>query len=562
MRIGFVISGLFLAATMVVRGQASVDFTSSNLPIIVIDVHGKNIVDDPKITVDMGVINNAPGQRNNIDDPFTDYNGKIGIEFRGSTSQMFDKKPYGFEIQDIDGDGADAALLGMPEEEDWCLIATYNDKSLMRDALAYKMGRDLARYGPRTRFCEVVIKNEPDAQGNPKTTPVYKGIYMLTEKIKRDKFRVDINKLDPDEITGDNLTGGYILKIDKSTGDSGLGFESKVNPPNRSGNQRVTFQYEEPAWDDIVQEQKTYIQKFIGDFEAALNGSDFKDETKGYAKYIDVGSFVDFFIVNELSHNVDGYRLSTFMYKDKDSKGGKLVMGPVWDFNLGFGNADYCDGYKTSGWAYNFNSVCSDDGWLVPFWWSKLLSDPAFKEKLGTRWAALRADKFSTTSLHTYIDSLANVLDDEATARNFKAWPVLSQYVWPNYYVGPTYQSEVNWLKKWVSDRALWLDKNMPKPAGTVTATIPEQETWQFSVSPNPFQDEVTVRYTLARPGAFAWELIDPLGRRLSITETRHDTPGSYEVSLRQTGLGSGIYYVQATSYTSTKRVVRKLVKK
>jgi hypothetical protein len=543
---------IFISAA---QAQTPVDFTSSNLPIIIIDVHDRVIVDDPKVTVDMKVIDNGTGQRNNVADPAT-YEGKIGIEFRGSTSQQFDKKPYGFELQDVDGDGIDGSLLGMPEEEDWCLIATYNDKSLMRDALAYKMGRDLGRYGPRTRFCEVIIK------GTSTTTPEYKGIYMLTEKIKRDKFRVDINKLDPDEISGDNLTGGYILKIDKTTGDSGLGFDSKINPPNRNGNQVINFQYEEPAWDDIVEEQKTYIQKFIHDFEAALNGSDFKDETKGYAKYIDVASFVDFLIVNEFTRNVDGYRLSTFMYKDKDSKGGKLFMGPVWDFNLGLGNADYCDGYKTTGWAYDFNQVCNTDGFLIPFWWNKLLSDPAFKGKLGTRWAELRAGKFSTTSLHAYIDSLANVLDDEATARNFKAWPVLGQKVWPNYYVGATYQGEVNWLKNWVKDRALWLDKNMPKPANTVTAAIPEADGWQFSVSPNPFEDEVTVKYTLARPGMLAVELIDPLGRSISRSETRHEAPGDYHVSLKQPGLGSGIYYVRATSPTSTRRVVKKLVRK
>lgn len=554
------ILGLFLFASIVARSQTRVDFTSSNLPVIIIDIHDQEIVDDPKVTVDMGVINNGPGQRNSITDVFTDYNGKIGIEFRGSSSQMFPKKPYGFELYDEQGEGTDAALLGMPAEEDWALIATYNDKSLIRDALAYKLGRDMGRYGPRTRFCELVIKKDTVIGGVPTTTMGYKGVYMLTEKIKRDKNRVDINKLNPDEISGDDLTGGYMLKIDKSTGDSGEGFESKIAPPNASW-QKIGFQYEEPAYDEIVQEQKTYIQSFIHSFEAALKSSDYKDETKGYARYIDPDSFVDFMIVNELSRNVDGYRLSTFMYKDKDSKGGKLVMGPVWDFNLGFGNADYCNGYLTTGWAYKFNDVCSNDTWLVPFWWSRLLSDPAFKERLGNRWTALRAGKLSTANLHTYIDSLANVLDDEAAARNFKAWPVLGEDIWPNYFVGDTYHEEVSWLKEWVSDRAAWLDDNMPQP-GAVTATVPEEASLQLRVSPNPFAGELTVSYTVRRPGVLTIELLDPLGRRLSGTEARHDAPGAYEVSLRQPNLPNGVYYVKASSSATAQRVVKKVVKK
>jgi len=549
-----------------VKGQAKVEFTSSNLPIIILDVHDKVIVDDPKVEADMGVIDHGPGQRNLVTGAFTGYSGKIGIELRGSTSQMFPKKPYGLELRDADGDGVDAAILGMPEEEDWSLIATYNDKSLVRDALAYKLGRDLGRYAPRTRFCELVIKKDTVVEGVPGTTMGYKGVYMVTEKIKRDKYRVDINKLDPDEIDGDDLTGGYILKIDKATGDSGQGFDSKIK--SAGSGKTITFQYEEPAYDEVVAEQKTYIQQFIHDFEAALSGADYKDPAKGYAKYIDVDSFIDFLIVNELSRNVDGYRLSTFMYKNKDSKGGKLVMGPVWDFNLGFGNADYCNGYLTTGWAYNFNSVCGTDAWQIPFWWGRLLTDQAFKDRLGTRWATLRGGKLSTASMHAYIDSLTSVLDDEAAARNFKAWSVLDEYVWPNYYIGKTYQEEVDWLKQWVEDRAAWLDSNMPKPPEPeepeepVTATLPEAASLEFSVSPNPFSDELRIKYVVNKSGMWTMMLIDPMGRQLSVTEAKHDAPGVYEIALRQSELAGGIYYVQVTSAPDGRRAVRKVVKR
>jgi hypothetical protein len=542
-----------------VYGQ--VDFTSSNLPILVIDTHGQAIPDDPKITADLGIIDNGPGQRNNMSDAFHGYVGKIGIELRGSTSQDFPKKPYGLELRDDAGEGVSASLLGMPAEEDWALIATYNDKSLLRDALAYKLGRDLGRYAARTRFCELVMQRDVVIEGVPAKENVYMGIYMLTEKIKRDKNRVDISKLDPEEISGDDLTGGYILKIDKYTGDSGSGFPSQIAPPNRSGNQSVSFQYEYPEYDEIVSEQRQYIQTFIRNFESTLNGSTYQDETNGYAKYIDVNSFADFLIINELSKNVDGYRLSTFMYKDKDSKGGKMVMGPVWDFNLAFGNADYCQGAPVSGWMYNFNSVCSDDGFLIPFWWKRLLTDSNFRERLALRWAELRAGVFSTSSIHRYIDSVANVLDDEAAGRNFTKWPVLGVKIWPNFYVGDTYQQEVDWLKDWVLQRTAWLDANMPS---VVTAIGDEAREKSFSLSayPNPFTSELKLEYTVRNPCQVTLELFNSLGQRVARIEQDHVTPGTHLAVFNPAGMGDGVYYFKVGTSQDRSTVIRRVIKR
>jgi spore coat protein CotH len=279
-----------------------------------------------------------------VNDPFNDYDGRIGIEIRGSSSQMFPKKQYGVELWDENGEGIDASLLGFPEEEDWILFAPYNDKSLLRDVLAYKLGRDMGRYAPRTKYCEVVLNGQ------------YDGVYVLIEKIKRDKNRVDINKLDPDEISGNSLTGGYIIKVDKTTGSGGDGWFSTYPPANNQNGQKIFFQYEEPKSEDIVSEQQQYIQQFIASFENVLAGDNFKDPVDGYAKYIDVDSFIDYFIINEVTKNVDAYRLSTFLHKQRDSDGGKLVMGPIWDYNLGFGNADYCTQGNPEGFAKAFNT--------------------------------------------------------------------------------------------------------------------------------------------------------------------------------------------------------------
>jgi hypothetical protein len=476
-------------------------FTSSNLPIIVINTNGQFIPDEPKITADMGIIYNGPGARNNLSDAFNHYNGKIGIEVRGSSSQMFPKKQYGIELRDATGNGMAASLLGMPEEEDWILFAPYNDKSLMRDALAYRLGRAMGRYAPRTRFCEVVLNGQ------------YQGVYVLIEKIKRDKNRVDIAKLDPGEISGDDLTGGYIIKLDKTTGNDKEGWYSDYPPPNRNGNQRVYFLYDYPKAADIVEPQRNYIRKYMADFEAALIGGNFNDPVNGYAKYIDVDSFIDFFIINEVSKNVDGYRLSTFMYKKKDSDGGKLHMGPIWDFNLGFGNANYCTSGTPEGWVTNFNNLCNGDSWLIPFWWDRLKLDGAYRHKLAQRWQTLRENELKTSTVIAYIDSVYQVLNAESQQRNFQRWPVLGQYVWPNFYVGPSFDAEVSWLKNWVEGRLNWLDINMPK---VITAT---GDQWPhgdiIEIAPNPASQKITMYHSSWENGLITMELMDLQGRRV-----------------------------------------------
>jgi len=515
-----------------VSGQT---FTSSNLPIIVINTNGQAILDDPKIVANMGIIDNGAGVRNNLTDPFNNYNGKIGIEIRGSSSQMFPKKQYGIELINDVGAGVSAPLLGMPPEEDWVLFAPYNDKSLMRDALAYKLGRDLGRYAPRTRFCEVMINGS------------YEGVYVLIEKIKRDNNRVDINKLNPDENSGDNLTGGYIIKLDKETGSSTGGWTSSYPPPGRSGTQTIYFQYDYPKGSDITSQQKAYIQQFIASFEGTLVGENFTDPVNGYSRYVDVNSFVDFYIANEISKNVDGYRLSTYLHKQRDSDGGKLHMGPIWDFNLGFGNANYCTQGNPEGWVTDFNTVCPQDYWLIPFWWDKLMMDPAYRTKLATRWASLRANQFQTNKILNYIDSLNTVLDAEAQQRNFIRWPVLGQYVWPNYYVGPNFQSEVNWLKDWITNRLIWMDAQMPS---VITGINEFNIDLAVQVYPNPFQDELQVDYMLKSAGEFKIEVYDIMGRPvLSVSESREQS-GNYQLRIQKQDLPDGVYYYKAKAGT------------
>ena len=508
-------------------GWAQVDFTSSNLPIVVINTQGAPIVDEPKINATMGIIDNGPGARNNLTDPFNDFDGTIGIEIRGSSSQLFPKKQYGIEVRNPDNSDSSVSLLGMPAESDWVLYAPYSDKSLMRNILAYQLGRDLGHYAPRTQLCEVVLN------GN------YQGVYVLIEKIKRDKDRVDVARLKDDEVSGDDLTGGYILKIDK--GDD-AGWTSDYPPPRRRGNQTIVFQHEYPDGDDSAPEQRTYIQRFISDFEDALAGNDFADPELGYARYIDVNSFVDYLIVNEAARNPDAYRISTFMHKQKDSDGGKLVMGPIWDFNLGFGNVDFCLGGSPQGLVLRYNSVCPEDFWLIPFWWDRLAEDPAFAQRVTDRWTELRADRLSTERIMARIDSVANLVN-EAQERNFVRWPVLGEYVWPNAFVGATYAEEVSHLKNWTADRLNWLDANLNRELTLVTDLPSEVPTESLRVYPNPFDETLTVQLASPVKEAVSVQFYNLLGK--IVRSSSHEPTRAQAVRLNTAALPSGMYIVR-----------------
>ena len=420
----------------------------SNLPIVVINTNGVAIPDEPKVTAHMGIIDNGPGNINNISDSCNGYNGIIGIEIRGQSTQMFPKKSYGFETRDSLGENLNVSLLGFPKENDWILYAPYTDKSLMRNVVTFEMGHRMGDYCTRTAYCEVVINND------------YQGIYVLMEKIKKDNHRVDIATLNPDEISGDDVTGGYILSVDKIPYGFSYGRDGWLSSPDPAypDAMDITFQYYYPGPDDIVDQQRFYIKDYVTNAEKALIASTYKDAVNGYLKYFDAPSFVDFMLLCEISKEVDKYRYSTYFYKQKDSDGGKLFAGPAWDFNLGYGNVDYWPpGINITGWIYG---LVNPWDYSIMYWWKRMMEDPYFRNLTKTRWTELRQDKLSTPSLIAIIDSVKAITADART-RNFERWPVLGQYVWPNYnWQNNDYDDEVAYFQNFLVNRLTWMDQN------------------------------------------------------------------------------------------------------
>ncbi len=339
----------------------------------------------------------------------------------------------------------DVSIFGMPVEHDWILTASYVDKSLCRDVLTYQLSREMGYYAVRTNYVEVVINGQ------------YQGIYILSESIKRDNGRVDIANLHPNEITPPDITGGYIFKLDKITGSGGGGWTSSYPPMENSNGQTVYFMYDYPTSDSIVPAQEAYLQAYVDSFENALAGPNFRDAINGYSRFIGKGSWLDYFFINELSKNIDAYRISTFLYKDKNKT---LKAGPVWDYDIAWGNANHCDADDTTGWAYQF--PCFGDGFQVPFWWQRLLQDTNYTNELKCRWSNYRQNVLSEQHIYSVIDSVAALLN-ESQARNFTTWPILGTYIWPNPSPQPTtYTGEIQNLKNWVHTRLLWLDANFP----------------------------------------------------------------------------------------------------
>lgn len=525
----FSLSIVLVLSSWVSFGQS---LTTSNLPILKINTQGKTIPDEPKVLANMELIHNGNGNTNNINDPANIYNGLAGIELRGSTSKdFFPKKPYGLETwADESGKSAKISPLGLPEESDWVLNTSYNDKTFLRDVLTYDLVNKMGHYATRTRYCEMILNNN------------YEGLYILMEKIKKDKNRVDISTLKATDNSGDDVTGGYILKIDKTSGAPSKNWTNTNVTP--FGNSKTFFQVEYPKFADITTQQFEYIKNYINAFETALLASDFDSPVAKWREMCDIDTFVDYFLITEFVKNVDGYRLSTYFYKEKNTKGGKIKMGPAWDYNLAFGNADYYDGYKTSGWQYKINDIAIPQGdvFPAPFWWQRLAQDSEFRAKAANRWVELRKSVFKTENINTWIDSTALNLQP-ALKRNFSRWPnVMGKYVWPNYYVGSTYQNEVDWLKDWISTRTSWLDSQFSEFNLTLANEPLAQKETPIKVLKNPIESDSKVEYQVFKKGKVKLSLYDLNGNVIQSLVDEIQNTDIYLLPLNAENLSKGMY--------------------
>jgi spore coat protein CotH len=510
-------------------------FISSDHPIMVINTNDQTIIRDDRIMVDMGVISNSNGQRNFMTDNFNHYNGKASIRYRGQSSMMFPKKSYALDTKHSDGEDFNFPLLGMPSEHKWVLLANYNDKTLVRENFTYELGRRMGHYSARSIYVDLVI------DGN------YMGLYLLTEKIKRDKNRVAVSRLNSDVHSGDDLTGGYIVSLDKFSHKRD-GWHSKY--PSNTNNDVAYFQYEYPRPNNINESQKNYIQNYFHAFEDVLINENFRDPDNGYRKYIDVPSFIDNFIVNELSRDIDAYRISSYFYKDRDSKGGKIINGPLWDYDMAWYNSNMGGGDQVEGWQYQYGFQWEPPQdpeeltWVVPFWWSRFMEDPAFTNELYCRYHTLRLHTLSEQNLFNMIDATASSIKD-GRERNFSRWPLMGKWVYSNIIpVAQTYEEEIAQMKSWISQRLVWLDNNIPGFCNTVGTEEKHPVISSINVFPNPFRDDFNLNYYLRENSQVSIDLLNAVGIRVHQIHDGVQTTGMHQAKINTNNLPNGIYIV------------------
>ena len=419
------------------------DFTS-DLPLVVIDSLGTGAPPGSSASnfkmMAMAVFETKEDGRSSLLNP-PDLVSRVAVRKRGSSTAGNPKYSMRLETRDEFDEDRELRLFGMPPEADWVLSGRYQfDRALIRNAFMYGLSNQIGRYAARTQFVEVIHDTDSD---DVLAFSDYFGVYTFMEQLKRDPNRIDIAELNAGDRGEPEVTGGYILKIDRSDPGGG-GFSA--------GGQ--SLQYNEPDASEITARQKAYLSRYIDEMADSLTRS---DPRTGYQAYIDSGAWIDEHILRTLSKDPDGLRLSTYLIKDR---GGKLAFGPVWDFDRTIG----CD---SDARAFDPNSWAPADFYFTQTWWSRLLgnsarnggggSNPDFWQEYTERWCELRQGALSIGNMHAFVDELAAQIA-ESQERNFNRWGAVR----PNggqFARGLTgWRGEVQHMKGWLQARVLFID--------------------------------------------------------------------------------------------------------
>jgi hypothetical protein len=348
--------------------------------------------------------------------------GALEIRGRGNSTWGMPKKPYRVRL------ATSTALAGMPASRHWVLLANYSDKTLLRNDLAFALSRAMGfAWTPRTVSVEVELNGS------------YDGIYQLVEHVRIAPDRVNIPELRAADTTAATVSGGYLIEVDERWGEA-FCRQSTMTP------MVFCFSNPETLGESAWRRQREYITTYLARTDSAIFGPRFADPALGYAAWLDVPSAIDYWILQELARNVDGnLRLSTYLFKPRD---GKLTFGPMWDFDIAFGNVDYGGADAVEGWQIR----------PAP-WFARLFQDPAFAARVRARWAEL-VQRGVFDGLFTWTRQRREFLS-RVQARNFERWPILGQYVWPNRVVTGSYPAEVAAMEQWLWSRYQWMDRQL-----------------------------------------------------------------------------------------------------
>jgi hypothetical protein len=333
------------------------------------------------------------------------YHGRIGIEVRGQSSQQFPKKSYAIELREATGEDRRLPLLGMPADDDWVLYGPYNDKTLMRNAVAYRTARWMGRYAARTRFVRVRLNGRA------------RGVYVLTEKL---------------ELGDDRVEGEALFELT-------FPFQARAKPPSfRTPVTGRPIVWEDPERGDLSRARAGRLAAKVRAAERALYGRG------SWRRHLDEAAAIDFALVNELFKNEDGFHASTYFAL----RGGKLHLGPVWDFDISMGNSNYGPSRRLQGWMLAHRD-----------WAERLYRDRGFARRMAARWHALRRAGLRRAVRATVAGAQRELRG--AVVPNFRRWPVLGRRIWPNPVARGSYTAELRFLRGWIDRRIRWIDANV-----------------------------------------------------------------------------------------------------
>ncbi|WP_430503377.1 CotH kinase family protein [Micromonospora trifolii] len=495
--------------------------TAHDLPVVLIDSYGAGRPDREYFDATTMIFEPTGGGTTSLAAAPT-LSTRAGFRLRGNSSATFEKTPFRVEFWDNENDDADHPVLGMPADSDWVLRGPFPDKALIREALVYDLGREMGLPAPRYAFAEFYLNTDAAPVG----ASDYMGVYMFMETIKNSKDRLDLKQLDEDDVTLPKIQGGYIWKFEW------MAAEEPTLPC--TGPAATCWNYLEVADPSPLQpQQRDWLRGHIQEFNDVLHSSNFADPTTGYRKYIDVDSFIDLMIVNELSREMDAYVRSSHFYKDRDSK---IFAGPLWDFDLSFGVGGFFANDQVSGWQHQQTRQPSANDWFA-----QLLRDPAFVNQARSRWQTLRRGLLSDAALQTRVNALATPLTN-AAQRNFQRWPNLTAPTVSFFRTptSPTWQGQVQVMRDWMLRRAAWLDSTAgwggsvttpppttpppttpppttPPPAAGCTATYAVTSQWTGG-----FQGEV--RVTAGTSAISSWTVTWTFAGGQSVTQAWNAT--------------------------------------
>ncbi len=418
------------------------NFTSA-LPVVVLDSHGLGPMERDDIDRDGWLYvftpeADVPARLQDAPELVTPMEFKV----RGSSSALFPKKGYNVELKARSGGDDPQPLLGMPASEDWAFVAPWNyDRAFIRNALGYTLARQMGYWAPRTRFAEGFL----NADGGSLTASDYQGIFIITERILFGSDRVNLEPPSPSATNEPEITGGYILKLDGRDPDE-FGFRTNRGVPSFPESEFVVAR---PKAADLPEPHRAYLRHYIQVMEDTIYEEQAAGfTTRKYQDFIDVPSWIDLHLLNVFLSNADALLRSVYFTK---APGGKLIAGPVWDFDRSAGSADERT-MNPETWQHTLADVWNHE------WWGPLFRDPEFMQAWVDRWFELRRGPFATHRLHALIDQLGAEVGAEAAARDAARWPNNASPT------GRGLAGELDHLKNWIERRAEWIDHQFLAP--------------------------------------------------------------------------------------------------